>query len=476
MTLLAHIADRALNRPLLITPDKAAVIVGVLSGRIGLGSPDASRFEGEQPLQVDDQGRAKTGRYGEAAREPFLLSSGVGIITITGSLVNRGAWIGASSGLTSYEGIQHQLKRAGAHADVKAVLLDIHSPGGEAVGAFETAAMVRELAREKPTVAVVNGMAASAAYAIASGAREIVTTESGISGSIGVVWLHADFSRQLENEGVKPTFIFAGKHKVDGHPFGPLPDEVRADFQAEIDAVYAQFLNTVAAGRGARLTDSAARATEARVFAGAAAVAVGLADRVGTFESVLQGLSRAEGRTPSQKGRSMSENTGASAADPNAGTPPQATGGITKADLDAAVAKATTDAQAGFEAKLKADRERMAALDELAAECAGNADGLAIVAKAKSEGTSPEAAALQLVKAGVFKKAAVLGALQEDDKSASGAAPAASATGAGKAAVPQTEAGWKAEYEGSADLQGEFLSAEAYVAFKRDELKKGGAK
>ncbi|RWF97659.1 MAG: S49 family peptidase, partial [Mesorhizobium sp.] len=101
---------------------------------------------------------------------------------------------------------------------VRSVILDMHSPGGEAVGAFETAALVRDLAARKRTVAVVNGMAASAMYAIASGANEIVTTETGIAGSIGVVLLHADFSRQLDRDGITPTLIHAGAHKVDANP------------------------------------------------------------------------------------------------------------------------------------------------------------------------------------------------------------------------------------------------------------------
>lgn len=468
MTFLARIADLVLNQPLLITPEKAEVVASVLSGRIGLDGPELSRFEGT-PMVLDEQGRMKMRPY-------RVTDKGVAVITITGSLVNRGAWVGASSGLTSYEGIQHQLKVATEAPEVRSVILDLHTPGGEAIGAFETAAMVRELAAAKPVVALVNGMACSAGYAIASGAGQIVTTGSGVSGSIGVITLHVDASRQLEDEGLKPTLIIAGAHKADGHPFGPLPKSVRDDFQARIDGIYDDFLVCVAAGRGERLTADKARATEARMFIGAEAVKVGLADRVGTFESVLQDLSRAAGRTTSQKGRSMSENNGASAADPNAGNTPQASGGITKADLDAAVSKATADAQANFDAKLKADRERMSALDELAAECNGNTDGLGIVAKAKSDGTSAEATALQLIKAGIFKKVAVLGAIQEDDKTAAGAAPAATAAGAGTTAVPQTEAGWKAEYEGSDDLKGEFTSAEAYVAFKRDEAKKGGAK
>lgn len=353
MSTLLLIAERVLNRPLLITPDKAQVILSVLAGRIGVGVPEASRFEGDN-IERDENGRPMLieNAWGDrvAKRKPYNVKNGVAIITITGSLVNRGAWIGANSGLTSYEGIGHQLKTAAEDPQVHAAVLDLHSPGGEAVGAFETAALVRSLASRKRTVAVVNGMAASAAYAIASGASEIVTTETGVSGSIGVVLLHADFSRNLDREGITPTLIHAGAHKVDGNPFEPLSAGVRDDLQAEVNAFYDAFLKTVAKGRDGRLTAANARKTEARTEIGQAAVAAGLADRVGSFESVLAELARAPGKsTTKPKGSSMDENE----------KPAPSATGITQAAFDSAVAAART---AGHAAGVDEERARFCAI------------------------------------------------------------------------------------------------------------------
>lgn len=463
MSRLLHVADRVLNRPLLLHPDKAAVIMGVLAGRIGIEGPDASRFEGDAPPQRDENGNVKTTIYGSIKRAPYNVSGGVAIISVVGSLVNRGAWVGASSGVTSYEGVQYQLKTAAADTAVHAMVMDIHSPGGEAIGAFETGALVREIAKTKKVIAVVNGMAASAGYAIASGASEIVTTESGLSGSIGVLMMHVDYSKWLDAEGIKPTLIFAGAHKVDGNSFEPLSDEVKSDIQAEVDHFYDLFLNTVAAGRGSRLDVAAARNTEARCFIGEAAVQAGLADRVGTFETVLADLTRAPGRSTSQKGKSMSENNGGPAADNNAG--------ITQAQLDAAVATATATAAANFEAQMTTERTRIAALDDLGAKAGAGA--AAIITKAKAEGTSAEATALAIFNAGAHLEGAKAAALAADDALAASAQPAAPGGQQAKASTPD---GWKAEFEASPALKAEFTSAEAYVAFKRDEAKKGGVK
>jgi signal peptide peptidase SppA len=452
MTFLAQIADRVLNRPLLILPDKASLIVEVLAGRIGVAGPEASRFEG-------------TALRPDGKLQPFKVTGdGVAVLSIVGSLVNRGAYIGASSGLVSYEGIQHQIKAVLADDDVESVVLDIQSPGGEAVGAFETAAMVRALSEVKHTVAVVNGMAASAAYAIASGASEIVTIETGVSGSIGVVMLHADYSLRLANDGIKPTMIFAGAHKVDGNPFEPLSDAVKTDLQNEVNAFYEAFLRTVADGRGSRLSVEGARATEARVLIGDAAVKAGLADRVGTFESVLADLSRAPAGRPisPQRSTSMGEKTGAPAAETQAGIPKDehdaAVAAARSEGQDSARAEAEKAASTGLEAGLKADRERCAKIDALFRPGAES-----IIAEAKASGKSAADTALAIMEAGIDKKAAHLSALEGDDVDAKGAAPAAAGQGSG--AVDQTPEGWKAEWASSDKLKADFISAESYAAY-----------
>jgi capsid assembly protease len=269
-----QIASRFFNQPLLLTPSAARTVGLFLANRI-------------------DDGFGATPRAADGRPEPYRRTTdGTAIITIVGEMVNRGAWIGASSGLISYEGLKFQLSRAVADPEVNSILVDIESPGGEAVGAFEAAAAVRAAAAQKRVVAIVNGMAASAGYALISGASEIVTTETGMSGSIGVVMMHLDASQMLKNEGLQPTLIFAGDHKVDGNPFEALSEGVKINFQAQVDDFYNQFVATVAAGRR-KLTPGAIRATQARIFTGAAAVKAGLADRIGTFESTLADLARA---------------------------------------------------------------------------------------------------------------------------------------------------------------------------------------
>lgn len=366
---LVHIADRVLNRPLMILPEKLALIASVLEGRLGLDAsdlqgqaealpprhgPDASSFVGtREPADASNP---------NGPRKPYRTTAGgVAIIPVVGSLVNRYSWIDAASGVTSYEQFKHTIGLAAADDAVNGIVLDMDSPGGEAVGCFEAADAVRAVAAVKPVTAVVNGMAASAAYAIASAASRIVTTASGISGSIGVVMMHADYSHALHEAGVKPTLIFAGARKVDGNPYTPLTDDVKASLKAEIEEFYDLFAATVAKGRKG-LSLAAIKGTEARTYIGEAAVKAGLADAVGTFETALADLSHAPaGRLSKTRtsGANMENETPAPAAEAPVPAPQTAAPGVAQAAHDAAVASARAE---GEKAGAAAERARIGAI------------------------------------------------------------------------------------------------------------------
>jgi capsid assembly protease len=337
---LTQIASRVLNRPLLLHPTKAEIILQVLQGRLPM---DGAKIEGLQP----DANRFLGSRYGQDGRlRTYSVVDGVATIPVVGSLVNRGAWIGANSGMVSYEGIAAQLREAAEDPEVSAVLLDIDSPGGEATGMFSIAEKVRELSASKPVTAFVNDMAASAAYGLASGANEIVVSPTSIVGSIGVVLTHLDRSGELEQKGVRATLIYAGKHKVDGSPFGPLSEAVQADLQTEVMKFYDQFVGLVARGRPG-LTDEAIRATEARTFIGQDAIDKGLADRIASIDVVLADLStKAHGAAKRRKGFAMSKTTEAGPQAENAG--------ITEAAMSAAVEAARVEGFAAGKAEASA--------------------------------------------------------------------------------------------------------------------------
>jgi capsid assembly protease len=291
--LLTHIAERVLGRPLLLHPGKAEIIASVLGARIGVAvepSADADsvlmRRLADVPAANRHVGQPVYGRGGELYRR----QGRVGIVPVVGSLINRGMSMGEDSGVTSYESVATQVAAAVRDKSVGMIMLDIDSPGGEAGGMFSLAALIREARKQKPVVALVNDMAASGAYGIASAANEIVVSPTSVAGHIGVVLLHLDQSKELEMMGRKPTLIYAGAHKVDGHQFGPLSEDVRMELQREVDGLYSRFIETVVLGRP-KLSEAQVRATEARPYLGSDVIRAGLADRLGTFDDTLADLS-----------------------------------------------------------------------------------------------------------------------------------------------------------------------------------------
>ena len=298
-THLERIAARVVGRPLLLMPQKLDLVAQVLANRIGLDleSPELGLETPGRPESLASRFAGTRRDKETGAGLPYVRTdAGVALVTVTGSMVNRGAWIGASSGLTSYEGIAAQIRAAMADPKVKSILLDLDTPGGEATGAFELADLVRQANATKPVTAFVNGLAASAGYLLASGAGRIVSVPSGNAGSIGVVMLHADYSRALDKAGISPTLIFAGAQKVDANPYQPLDAATKARLQGEVDTLREAFVQAVATGRGGRMSAKAARDTEAGIFTGKDAKAIGLVDDLSTFDALHDELTRKASR------------------------------------------------------------------------------------------------------------------------------------------------------------------------------------
>jgi len=359
---------------------------------------------------------------------------GIAVIEISGVLIHRGGWIGKSSAQTSYEGIAAQIEAAAGDPSVRGVALEIDSFGGEVAGVFDLADRIRALRRDKPVWAFVAEHAFSAGYALASQASRILLPRTGALGSIGVVVMHADLSRKLDQDGVQVTLIHSGRHKVDGNPYQPLPDGVRDDIQREIDVLRVLFAETVAAGRAGRLSQEAALATEAATYRGADAIAAGLADDVTDLARGFSALRERVARTPTttlarthraslphpRKETAMAHapdqettpreetrdaqpedasDTGAQpAADDTASTAPAPDAVPTSAaPLAAAVAPevsttpTSTAAQPGNLAEISARlRQEAAEITEIAAQ-AGRLGIKIDAAKALREGTTPEA-------------------------------------------------------------------------------------
>lgn len=282
-----HLADRLLNTPLLLHPQKLDAIIAGLGGRL-LGVDGLQMDAAELTARAALPAEMFTTRRGERTERGYRVVDGVAVISAMGGLVHRTKLAADSSLLIGYNDLAADVEDALGKSDVHAIALVMDSPGGEVAGAFELAERIYAARGRKPIVAVADGMAASAAYLAASAADEVVLTNTSYVGSIGVVMRHVDFSRALANDGITVSHIFAGEHKIDGNPYQPLPDAVRAALQADIEGLYQMFVQAVAKHRG--MNEQAVRDTRAGVYRGVAAVAARLADRIGTVDAVVAEL------------------------------------------------------------------------------------------------------------------------------------------------------------------------------------------
>ena len=275
---LSHIIAAAFNEPLLLEPAYARVFFCALGREIGAASLSVP----QQQVQLDAPGMlAETDEYMAGGKRParvYRVVNGIAVLPVTGTLVHRLGGMRPFSGMTGYDGIVACLQQAMADSQVRGVLLDIDSPGGQAAGAFDCADMIYRLRQQKPVWALCNDTACSAAMLLASACSRRLVTQTSRIGSIGVMMSHVSYAGHLAQAGVDITLIYAGAHKVDGNQFEALPEEIRQDMQQRIDAAHRMFAEKVAMYTG--LSVDAVTGTEAAVFEGQSGIEAGLADEL----------------------------------------------------------------------------------------------------------------------------------------------------------------------------------------------------
>lgn len=217
------------------------------------------------------------------------------VIPVRGVIMPRYTWMTWALDGTGLDRLIGAIAEAAADPEVGTIVLDVASPGGSVEGVPEAAAALRGFQSAKPIIGVANSQAASAAYWLIAQANEVVVTPSGEVGSVGVYSLHLDWSRALDADGITPTLISAGEHKVEGNPYEPLSDEARARIQFEVDHFYSLFRADIRRGRGARLSDDGS----GRSLLPQEALKAGLVDRIDTLDAVLHRVGR--GRAASRR-------------------------------------------------------------------------------------------------------------------------------------------------------------------------------
>ena len=270
-----------LTTPWALMPERLQAMSGILT-----------RWSAGEPPNDETLFQVNTDRLIRDTRKQMAAASkgtGIAVLPLYGVVTQRGNMVDDISGpgSTSTQQFTSILRQMLTDDTVGQILIDIDSPGASVYGVSELASEIVKARAQKPVIAVANSLAASAAYWIGCSASEFYVTPGGEVGSIGVWQAHFDYSKALEEEGVKPTLISAGKFKVEGNPYVPLDEQAQAFMQSRVDDYYNAFVEAVAVGRGVSISDVRDGMGEGRVLGADAALAMNMVDGISTFDEVL---------------------------------------------------------------------------------------------------------------------------------------------------------------------------------------------
>ncbi len=216
-----------------------------------------------------------------------IITNGIAIVPVKGIIspedsndIFRGSGMGSDT-------IINNLKKAEENNGVKAVILEINSPGGTVVASREVASYVKSLSEKKPVVAWIREIGASGAYWIASEADVIIADDMSITGSIGVLSSYLEFSDLFDKYGVKYERLVAGELKDVGSPYRELNDYERKLMQNKLKKIQDLFVKEVSENR--KLNNNQINEIRQGFFyLGVEAKDLGLVDELGGREEAIE--------------------------------------------------------------------------------------------------------------------------------------------------------------------------------------------
>ncbi|AAZ97513.1 protease [Thiobacillus denitrificans ATCC 25259] len=232
---------------------------------------------------------------------------GVGIPKAHTALVDLQGVI--ASDQASADAVITSLQSAFEDKKTKGVVLRINSPGGSPVQAgqiYDEIRRLRKLHPQVPLYAVVDDICASGGYYVAVGADKIFVDKASIVGSIGVLMDGFGFTETMQKLGVERRLLTAGENKGFLDPFSPVNPEQQAYAKQMLEEIHGQFIATVREGRGKRLKETPDMFT-GLVWSGERSIQLGLADEIGSLDTVARDVIKAEDIVDFTKEESLAE-------------------------------------------------------------------------------------------------------------------------------------------------------------------------
>jgi len=285
------------NKPHLILPDNLQQICSYLDKRNGSTVWKDEIVNAAIKSNLAAKEYKESLSYGESENcdtKLYTVENGIAYLNIEGTLTYKPTMFSMLCGGVSYLELQDAAKEIAQDSNIKYVVMTYSSGGGEAYSCMESSRFIRNELKSagKQIITYVDGMMASAAYALGCNADEIIMNPDAQVGSIGVVVHLEDKSEHQAMEGEKDVWIYAGDNKVPFDAEGHFKQDFLDRLQASVDETYGDFVGLVSEMRS--LTPEAVIATQATVYRAKQALDLKLADKIMTrseFEGYIASLS-----------------------------------------------------------------------------------------------------------------------------------------------------------------------------------------
>jgi protease-4 len=226
------------------------------------------------------------------------------VITSTGDGFSRLLGLGT---LSSADDFVYEIKAADSDDTIDAIIIDIDSPGGIPVAADEMMSALIET--NKPVVAVIRSVGASAAYWVAAGADRIIASPVSQVGSVGVTMSYLETASSTDIVGSRWIDISSGLYKDAGNPERALRDEERAHFRAQVASVHEYMVDRIAEARRVFTREEVAQLADGRAYVGTEALRLKLVDALGGVKDAEQWIAETLEKQTSEVVRCGQEGT-----------------------------------------------------------------------------------------------------------------------------------------------------------------------
>jgi signal peptide peptidase SppA len=219
----------------------------------------------------------------------FFMDGNIAIMQIEGLITPTADIFSRLFGGSTIDVMTRDFKSLVSDDNVKAIVLDIDSPGGVVHGAQEFANLVFEARDVKPIIAISGTIMASLAMYIGAAAETIfITEETVVTGSISAIINHIDISGFEKEIGMITTQVATGKFKTISSPFAPLTEEGRAELQSHVDHVTNVFVTDIAKFRGVDIDTVNSNMSDGKIFVGSQGIDAGLIDGIISPDELIE--------------------------------------------------------------------------------------------------------------------------------------------------------------------------------------------